>query len=308
MKLIRHIAAIPAAAKGGVVAIGNFDGLHLGHQFLLQQAKDEARSKKKPLIVLSFEPHPRRFFALALPPFRLTPFASKYKLLDHFGVDYFLCLHFNQSLSQLSADEFVQRILIDGLQASAVYVGADFVFGHKRGGSTETLRRYERNGAFRVHGSELLQDAGSEPVSSSRVRDFLKAGECEKAAKLLGRNWAIVGHVRGGRRLGRTLGFPTANVLLQDYQHPAYGVYAVRVHTPMGLRNGVANIGIRPTIGGTTPQLEVYIFDFNQDLYGKRISVELIQFLRPEMKFPGIEELRAQIARDVDHAKEILGK
>lgn len=303
MKIIRYLSSIPSAAQGGAVAIGNFDGLHRGHRFLLEKAKRAGR----PFTVLSFEPHPRRFFAPDLPPFRLTPFAEKAELLRDLGVDYFLCLRFNAALSRLTAQEFAERIVVTGLRAKSVFVGSDFVFGHKRGGNIETLRQMAARGGFTVEGVDLLTDETGEAVSSSRIREFLQQAKPQEAAKLLGRNFVFLGHVRHRRKLGRQLGFPTANMLLHDYQHPAYGVYAVKVRVGEKLYSGVANIGVRPTLGGEQEaQIEAHIFDFDGDLYGRKIAVELISFLRPEKKFAGLDELKAQIARDAEEARKIL--
>ncbi len=307
MQIIRHPALTPHTAKDCVLAIGNFDGLHRGHQFLLESARQTAVRDGRELAVLSFEPHPKKFFVRHLPPFRLTPFQSKYNLLKKSGVDYFFCLHFDHYLSRLSAGNFVRHILIDGIGASAVFVGSDFVFGHERGGDIETLRNYSAQGFFKTHAINLLNDRDT-PISSSRIREALKSGDCNLAAQLLGRPWQITGHVRSGQKLGRQIGVPTANISMRDYQHPKYGVYAVRVKMPDGsAHNGVANIGIRPTVCGKWPQCEVHLFDFNGNLYGARLAVDLIEFIRDEKKFNGIEELKSQIARDIEKSKSILG-
>ncbi len=306
MIIIRHPESTPQAAKGCAIAIGNFDGVHLGHQSLLTAAGDYAKKNNKPLAILSFEPHPRKFFAPDLPPFRLTPFQSKYELLRDFGVDYFFCMHFNYALSRLPADNFMRNILLAGPAPSAIFVGSDFVFGHARGGSVSTLQSYAAQGNFHVHSAELLADHG-EAISSSRVREALKSGNPQLAAQLLGRPFRIIGHVQRGDQLARQLGFPTVNICLRDYQHPMYGVYAARVQTKDKTDLiGVANIGMRPTVGGKTARCEAHIFDFSGNLYEQRVGVDLIRFIRPEKKFAGIDELKVQIAHDSAAAKQIL--
>lgn len=306
MLIIRHPESTPQAAKGCAIAIGNFDGVHLGHASLLSAARDYARKNNRPLAVLSFEPHPRKFFAPDLPTFRLTPFQSKYALLRDFGVDYFFCMNFNYTLSRLSPDNFVRDILLAGPAPSAIFVGSDFVFGHARGGNVQTLQGYSTPGKFQVFSTPLLADS-IEAISSSRVREALKSGDPALAAQLLGRPFRIIGHVRHGDQLARQLGFPTVNICLRDYQHPMYGVYAVRVQTKHKTDlPGVANIGMRPTIGGKAARCEAHIFDFTGNLYEQRVGVDLIKFIRPEKKFAGIEELKAQIAKDSAEAREIL--
>ena len=308
MQVIQTLSAIPTAIRGCVVAIGNFDGLHRGHQFLIDATTARARDLGEASCVLSFEPHPKHYFQPQLPPFRLTPLAQKTSLLRALGVDYFLCLDFNAAMAAVTADDFTQHILINQLGVSNVLVGQDFVFGHNRCGNLQTLRHYGQTHGFSVQPSDLLTDAEGMVISSSRIRDYLAMGDVANAANLLGRPFAIMGAVERGQQLATGLGFPTANVALGDYQHPAYGVYAVRVHTPQQ-RNlaGVANIGVRPTVGGAdTARLEVHLFDWQGNLYDQTIEVELRHFLRPERKFNGLDELRAQIAVDVAEAKKFF--
>jgi riboflavin kinase/FMN adenylyltransferase len=307
MIIINHLSDIPPACRGGVVAIGNFDGLHRGHQHLIDAAKSYAEKINEYLTVLSFEPHPKHFFAPDLPPFRLTPLAAKSDCLRRIGVDYFLCLAFEKQMAQLSAENFIGDILIDGLGATAIFVGSDFVFGHNRGGHIDTLNSYAMRGNYTVHPCDLLTDADGTVISSSRIREALKSGNPKLAAKLLGWPWQIIGHVQHGQQLGRSIGFPTANISLDDYQRPQYGVYAARVHV-LGRRDlpAIVNIGNRPTVDGASEKMETHIFDFNADLYGQKIAVDIIDFIRPEQKFSSLDELQKQIAHDCELAKKIL--
>ncbi len=300
MNIIRHLSEIPSAAHGGAVAIGNFDGLHLGHRHLLEQARSHARKNNTPFIVLSFEPHPRRFFQPDLPPFRLTPFAAKSKLLQDMSCDYFLCLNFDKDLAGLGAQDFVEKILIAALRASAVFIGQDFVFGKARAGSVATLKEYQAKNSFQLHTAVLEKDKSGEIISSSRIREFLQKGEPQSAAKLLGRNWTIEGIVQKGERRGSGIGFPTANLQLKDYLRPALGVYAARAHYGGKTYKAAVNIGIRPTVGGENILLEAHLLNFSGDLYGKHLAIELIAFLRGEQKFPSLDALKAQIGKDCD--------
>lgn len=310
MQVISSIKTIPTTIRGGVVAIGNFDGLHRGHQILIDRCLDLARDSGEAACILSFEPHPKRFFQPELPPFRLTPSAQKTALLRAFGIDYFLCLPFDTTMAAVRADDFITTILYNALACKAVVVGSDFVFGQGRGGDVRLLQRQAATHNFTLHALDLLCSTGRDVISSSRIRDYLTTGDVQNAAHLLGRPFAIMGIVERGQQLATGLGFPTANVALADYQHPAYGVYAVRVHTPQQ-RNlpGVANIGLRPTVGGAdTARLEVHLFDWQGNLYDQVIEVELRHFLRHERKFNGLDELRAQIAVDVADARKRLNQ
>jgi riboflavin kinase / FMN adenylyltransferase len=320
MRLYRDRTRLPYSARGAVAAIGNFDGVHLGHRAVIGAAAARAREAGRPSAVVTFEPHPRRFFKPDLPPFLLASARMKVAALRDCGVDLCFALRFDRTLAAMPAETFVKEVLLDGLGLAGVVAGYDFVFGKGRGGTPETLVAGMRAGGreavivapaidaveARRAGLEVEPDAFV--YSSTGVREALKAGDPEGAARILGRPFAIDGRVRRGDARGRTIGFPTANLELDGYMPPAFGVYAVRVFGARdGAVSGVANLGVRPTIGGDpAPRLEVHLFDFAGDLYGKRLVVELIAFLRAERKFSGLDELKAQIARDADSARAAL--
>jgi len=309
MRLLRHIDEVPPEFRGSVVAIGNFDGVHRGHRVILARAADHARARGAPLAVLTFEPHPREFFAASAPPFRLTPLRTKARLLEAAGVDLMLAVPFDQELSRLGADDFIDRFLLAGLGVGHVVVGYDFAFGHKRGGNADLLRTAARRHGFRL---DVIDPVGhdDEIYASTRIRDFLWQGRPRDAARLLGHWWEIEGHVRKGDRRGHEIGFPTANIGLEGYLQPAFGVYAARVRLaddPAGAwRSGVANLGRRPTFDKSEVLLEVHLFDFDQDLYGRGLRTALIDYLRPERKFAGLDALTAQIKTDAEQARHLL--
>ena len=310
LRLIRHIEDVPPEAHGAVVALGNFDGVHLGHQAVIRQAAEIARSKKAPLAVLTFEPHPRSFIRPQDPPFRLTPFRIKTRHLQALGVDFVFELAFDAAMMARSAENFVSEVLVDGLRIAHVVVGYDFCFGKGRAGNAAMLTEFGGRHGFGVT-SVAAAKAGDGPAySSTLVREQLQAGDPKSAAATLGRPWEIEGRVEHGDARGRQLGFPTANIAIGDYMEPKLGVYAVMAiddNDPApGWIKGVANLGRRPTVGGTRVQLEVHLFDFAADLYGKHLRVALIDFIRPEMKFNGLDALKAQIAADSDTARKIL--
>ncbi|HYE00411.1 MAG TPA: bifunctional riboflavin kinase/FAD synthetase [Alphaproteobacteria bacterium] len=306
MTLYRSHRSLPPAARGAVVAIGNFDGVHRGHQHLIAQAAAEARRLGAPLGVLTFEPHPRRLFRPDDPPFRLTPLRTKLPLLRGLGVDRVYALRFDRAFSLLDAEAFVRDVLVEGLGVAHVAVGRDFEYGHKRGGSAATLAAHSEFGVTIV---EKLADPDGDTVSSTAVRHALRDGRPAEAARLLGRPFAISGFVRRGDQRGRTIGFPTANLTLGPYLRPGYGVYAVRARLADGRSaGGVANLGIRPTVGGLRELFEIHLFDFEGDLYGRRLEVELLHFIRPERKFDSFDALRAQIAQDAQAARGLLAK
>ncbi|MET1027457.1 MAG: bifunctional riboflavin kinase/FAD synthetase [Dongiaceae bacterium] len=310
MRLIRHHQGVPAEARQAVVALGNFDGVHLGHQAVIAEAARLARKLQAPLGVMTFEPHPRAFFKPDLPPFRLTPFRIKMRHLQALGVDYVFTLPFDQELAAKSADAFVVEILIEGLNVAHVVVGYDFCFGRNRSGNAGVLTEFGRAHGFGVTSVGVAQDSAGITYSSTLVRDRLLAGDPLAAALTLGRPWEIEGRVEHGDQRGRQLGFPTANVALGDYMEPRLGVYAVRAAVDDGGApvwiDGVANLGRRPTVGGTRVQLEVHLFDTQLDLYGKHLRVALLGFIRPEMKFAGLDQLKAQIAADSETARQLL--
>jgi len=293
--------------------MGNFDGLHRGHAVLIGQARDLARAEGRPAAVLTFEPHPRSVFAPATAPFRLTPFRVKERELARLGIDLLFVQHFDLAFAGKSAEDFIAEVIVAAVGASHVVVGWDATFGNRRRGNAEMLRDAGSKQGFGVTVVEPIRGEDSTVYSSTHIRELLKAGKPREAAALLGRFWEIDGRVAIGDRRGRTIGFPTANLGLDDYLHPAFGVYAVRVSgdgadDPLASRtiDGVANIGLRPTVGGLVPRLEAHLFDIDVDLYGRHLRVALVDFIRPEQKFAGLEALKAQIAEDATRAREIL--
>ena len=304
-----HWQKIPAAWKGGAVALGNFDGVHKGHQTLLARTGEHARALGAPLVVLTFEPHPRRFFVPDTGPFRLTMLPAKLRLLEQFGVQAVLAQHFDAAFAALSAAAFVDEVLRTGLGARHVVCGYDFTFGARRVGNVEMLRAMGAAKGFAVTVLDPVMREG-EIYSSTSIREALRAGWPSEAAELLGRAWEIEGTVEQGDKRGRTIGFPTANVALGEHLRPRFGVYAVRAlidgQESKGWRNGVANLGRRPTIGKLQENFEVHVFDFDGDLYGKTLRVALVDFIRPEMKFSGLDQLKAQITADANAARAIL--
>ena len=302
MQIFRHYEHIPPAARGATIAIGNFDGVHRGHQALLAHAK---RLGEK-LAVLVFEPHPQEFFRPDAPRFRLTPFRAKARLLEQHGVDLLFALHFDAALASLSADEFISKVLVESLGAKHVIVGEDFRFGKGRAGNLALLQQRGRELGFDVTTFELVGEGGSSKISSTRIREALREGKPEMAAELLGHLWTVEGRVEHGDQRGRTIGFPTANVSLQGYLEPALGVYAVRVELNGKNYGGVANFGRRPTFDKKDVLLEVHVFDYQGDVYGQPIVVSFVSYIRPEMKFPGLEALKAQIAQDSETARTLL--
>jgi riboflavin kinase / FMN adenylyltransferase len=310
LRLFRHSLGLPPNALGSATAVGNFDGVHLGHQAVIGAAVDKARALGVPSAVLTFEPHPRMLFKPDAEPFRLTPLRPKAHAIEALGVDIMVVLAFDRALSLKSAEQFVEEVLVRGMHVTHVVVGVDFVFGHDRLGTVSRLAELGDEAGFSV--AALAPVAGPDGIvySSTAVRQALKAGEPRRAALLLGCPWEIEGRVEHGDARGRLLGFPTANVGLGDYLRPAFGVYAVEAGIDLGASTawhaGVANLGRRPTVAGTVERLEVHLFDFAEDLYGRHLRVRLIEFLRPEKKFDGLDALQAQIAEDSARARAIL--
>lgn len=309
MRIFRHSSAA-AADRGSVVALGNFDGVHLGHQAVIGQARDLARAAGAPFAVLTFEPHPRSVFKPDTPPFRLTPFRAKARFLESLGVELLFTLHFDRAFAQKSAESFIEDVLIHGLGARHVVVGYDFVFGNRRRGTAELLGAEGRQRGFGVSVVAPVESGAGALYSSTRIRDHLVAARPREAANLLGRPWEIEGRVATGDRRGRTIGFPTANLALADYLRPAAGVYAVRAGIGEGSATtwyaAAANLGFRPTVGGQDLRLETHLFDFDGDLYGQHLRVAFIEHLRPERRFDGLDALKAQIAEDCRQAKAVL--
>lgn len=312
MRIVRDYQNIGADVRGAALALGNFDGMHRGHLAIIARTAAIAREQGLSLGAVTFEPHPRNVFSPDAPPFRLTPFRSKARLMQAAGVDTLFALRFNQALYRKDAGTFVQDVLVDGLAARHVVVGYDFAFGHKRSGNARVLTALGEKHGFGVTILEPVTH-GDDVCSSTIIRVNLETGRARRAAELLGHWWEVTGRVRYGDQRGRQLGFPTANFLLgRDSLEPALGVYAVHI----GLENGsavswlpgVANLGRRPTFGLEQVVLEVHLFDFDGDLYGRHARVAFVEFLRPEKKFDGLESLKKQIAEDGRAARALLAE
>ena len=310
MRIFRHTAGLPESVRGGAVAVGNFDGVHRGHQAVIGEAGRLAGELGATLTVLTFEPHPRRFFRPEEPEFQLTPLRSKVRHMRALGVDTLQIIHFDEEFSKATAETFVTEIMADGLGARHVVVGFDFVFGHGRTGNVDLLRRMAPALGFAVSAIEPVRADDGPVYSSTNIRTFLTEGKPRQATGLLGRVWEIEGRVLHGDRRGREIGFPTANLALDGYVEPALGVYAVwagiedRGETKWHM--GVANIGRRPTFDGDGVVIEVYIFDFADDIYDRLLRVALVDYIRPEVKFEGVSVLREQIAKDCGAARSLL--
>lgn len=303
MKLIRGLHNLSSAEKGGVITIGNFDGVHLGHQALLAKVKERARALGVPSVVMTFEPQPLEFFAAERRVARLTRWREKVCLLRDAGIDQILVAQFNQKVAGLSPEQFVQHILVDGLGVREVIVGDDFQYGRARAGDIVTLKAAGEQYGFEVAAlSTVLYDG--ERVSSTRIRQALAEADHALAAALLGRPYSMIGRVVHGDKRGRTLGFPTANIHLHRKVSPVQGIYVVRLQgiaaQPLP---GVANVGTRPTIGGTRTLLEVHLFDFDQDIYGRRVTVEFCHKLRDEERYANLDLLKEQMERDAEQAR-----
>ena len=299
-------APMPDSLRGAIIALGNFDGFHLGHQAVAGEAIAWARAEGRPAIIATFDPHPVRFFAPDAPPFRLTTLDQRIELFEAAGADALLVFAFGADLAGTSAEDFVTELLIRRLGAAGVVTGEDFSFGKGRAGNVDLLSRLGEPLGLRARAVGPVSEQG-EIVSSSRIRDALRAGDCGLATHLLSRPFAIRGVVEHGAKLGRSIGYPTANLRLGNYLRPAYGIYAVTGHLPGGkVVHGAANLGIRPSFDPPIELLEPYFFDFSGDLYGQEIEVALHHYLRPEAKFDSLEELTAQMEQDCLQARHLL--
>lgn len=308
MERIDDRGEMPAGLRGAILALGNFDGFHHGHQAVVGKAIEWARAEGRPAIVATFDPHPIRLFRPDAPAFQLTTLDQRQRLFEVAGADAMLLFLFTRELAQCSAEQFVER-LVGKLGAAGVVTGEDFTFGKDRSGNIARLQELGEQAGLRSETVAPVFDAGGLVISSTRIREALKAGDCETATCLLTRPFAIEGIVQHGDKIGRTIDFPTANLDLRDYVRPAYGIYAVRGRLADGrIVDGCANLGIRPSFDPPKELLEPYFFDFSGDLYGQTIEVQLIEFIRPEAKFDSLEALTAQIARDCDVARAILAK
>lgn len=295
-------------ARGAAVAYGNFDGLHLGHQRVIADAAKAAARLGAPLGVVSLEPHPIAIFNPGGPPFRLTNTHQMARVVEGLGVDRLYLVPFGHQMATLSDHDFVKDVLVGGLGVRHVAVGFDVTFGKDRTGGPEALRRYGEEMGFDVSVTAEVDADDGVKISSTAVRRLLRDGKPGEAARILGRPFAIEGVVQKGRQLGRKLGFPTANVPLGEYVAPMFGVYATRTTLKDGRKlGGVANIGVNPTTGVVAPRLEVWLFDFDEDIYGEVIETDLVAFIRPEEKFDSIEEMLEVIATDAAKARKILG-
>lgn len=301
-----HRDPIPEALRGAVIALGNFDGFHLGHQAVVGAAIDWARAEGHSAIVATFDPHPVRHFVPDAPPFRLTTLDQRQELFEAAGAAAMLVFHFGTELAANTAEDFVLGLLGERLGAAGVVTGEDFTFGKGRGGNLEVLERLGARAGIGVRSvGPVLHDG--EVVSSSRIREALRAGDCAAATRLLTRPFAIRGTVQHGDKLGRTIGYPTANLLLGAYLRPRYGIYAVTGHLGGGrVVPGVASLGVRPMFDPPKELLEPYFFDFAEDLYGQEIEVALHGFLRPEARFDDLDQLTAQMSRDCEAARAAL--
>lgn len=299
---------LPDRLKDGIVAIGNFDGVHRGHQSVLNRALEIAAAGKRPALVLTFEPHPRTVFRPESPVFRLTPAPLKARILETMGFDAVIEYPFDRDFSQRSAEEFIQSVLLDWLQASHVVTGFNFHFGRGREGGPAFLMEAGARNGFGVTLLDAFRDEATDVISSSHIREFLANGDVVQAAAALGYRFTVEAPVIGGQKLGRTLGFPTANMQLPPETELKAGIYTVRFRCADGtLYDGVASYGRRPTVTDNgAPLLETYVFDFSGDLYGQTCSVSFLGHLRDELKFDGLDALVAQIKRDEEEARALL--
>lgn len=308
MELIRGIHNLRPRHRGCVLTIGNFDGVHLGHQRILQRVHEQAEALAVRSAVMLFEPQPREFFAPDQAPARLMSLRDKVCALREQGVDQVLCARFNQRFRSQTAEQFVSDLLLDGLAIRHLVVGDDFRFGADRQGDFAYLRRAGDEHGFAVEDTPTCQLDGKR-VSSTRIREALAAGNLALAQRLLGRPYSVSGRVRHGDAIGRTLNLPTANLALARQQSPLSGVYVVRVHgASEQALPAVANIGYRPTVGGQQARIEVHLLDFSGDLYGRHLRVDFLHHLRGEKKFDGLDALKAAIHQDIDQAKAWLAK
>ncbi|HSJ48224.1 MAG TPA: bifunctional riboflavin kinase/FAD synthetase [Gammaproteobacteria bacterium] len=307
MELIRGLHNLRPRHRGCAATIGNFDGVHLGHQAVLGQLSERAAELGLPMVVVTFEPQPQEFFSPATAPPRLTRLREKLEALRRYAVERVLVLRFDARLAALSADEFIQRVLVDGLDVRYLVVGDDFRFGQGRAGDFRLLQETGAREGFQVVNMHTFA-VGGERVSSTRVRTALAQGDLEAAEALLGRPYRISGRVAAGEQRGRTIGFPTANIHLHRHQSPLQGVYAVEL---FGLEQeplpGVANLGRRPTVGGTRLQLEVHLFDFDREIYGRNVHVNFLRRIRDERTFESFDALRQQIDADAAQARAFFG-
>lgn len=312
MEFVRRFEGLPPELRGAVFAVGNFDGLHHGHRAVIERAKQVAQASGVPCGVITFEPHPRHYFSPDDPPFRLTPFRRKQTILESWGLDCLVAVPFDAALAATSAETFVTDGLVNGLGVGHLVVGHDFAFGHKRRGNTAFLKEQASVYGFGVTVVEAHLAASGALYSSRAIRELLQSGRPREAAEALGRWWAVDGTVQHGDARGRDLGFPTANLEMGAYLQPSHGIYAVRAGIVEDggttWHDAAANLGLRPTFDGRTVLLEVHLLEFSGDLYGKKMDVSFIEYLRPEERFADIDGLIAQMRADCAQAREILAR
>ena len=310
MRIYKHYIELPEDFRNSSIAIGNFDGMHQGHCKVISRAGIFAHERGVPWGVLTFEPHPREIFDIDKPLFRLTPFDMKARQIEAMGVEFLVVIHFDTEFAKITADEFVDQVIVQGFEASYVVSGFNFAFGHKRAGNTSFLQMKGEQFGFGTTGIKQVLDDTGEIISSTRIRKFLLDGNPRAAGNLLGRNYEIEGIVSQGDQRGRKIGFPTANIKLDDHMRIANGVYAIKARIDRGpdtvWHDGVANLGYRPTFNGSQCVLETHLFDFDEDIYDAYLRVALIDFIRPEQKFDGVEGLTVQIKKDISQSKSIL--
>ncbi len=307
MRFLDHRDELPESLRGAVIALGNFDGFHLGHQAVARQAIDWARAEGRPSIIATFDPHPVRHFQPDAPPFRLTTLEQRQELYLAAGATAMLVFHFDAELAGTTAEDFVRKLLGEHLGVTGVVTGEDFTFGKARGGNFDKLVSLGREVGIEARAATPVMDHGK-PVSSSRVRDALREGDPQEAARLLTRPFAIRGIVQHGDKRGREIGYPTANLPIEHYLRPKYGIYAVtgRILSTGQELKGAANLGVRPQFDPPKELLEPYFFDFSGDLYGQEIEVAFHHFLRGEAKFDSLDALIEQMERDCQRAKDLL--
>ncbi|HKX80095.1 MAG TPA: bifunctional riboflavin kinase/FAD synthetase [Novosphingobium sp.] len=301
-----HRQPVPESLQGAILALGNFDGFHQGHQAVVGEAVRWARAEGRRAIVATFDPHPVRYFRPDAPPFRLTTLDQRQELFGAAGADAMLVFHFDQAIATMPAERWVDEMIHGHLSTAGVVTGQDFTFGKGRAGNLEMLRGMGAGFGIETRAVPPVHDDQG-PISSSRIRTALHEGDCETAARLLTRPFAIRGTVQHGDKLGRTIGFPTANLDMGNYLRPRFGIYAVTGRLADGrVLHGAANLGVRPTFEPPKELLEPYFFDFAESLYGQEIEVALHRFLRPEAKFESLDDLTAQMQRDCDEARKVL--
>ena len=306
MELVRGLYNLRPEHRGCAATIGSFDGVHLGHQAVLTQLVEQGRRRQLPVTLVTFEPQPREYFRPDVAPARLTRFREKLEVLQHCGIDRVVCLRFDDRLANLAPDDFIQRILLDGLDVKYLVVGDDFRYGKARSGNFEILEQAGQRHGFPVVNMHTFC-VESARVSSTRIREALQQGDLPGAEALLGRPFWMSGRVAHGDKRGRTIGFPTANIFLHRTAVPVDGVFAVEMHGVDGQPlPGVANVGTRPTVGGTRSLLEVHLFDFDREVYGCHVRVSFLKKLRPERRFDSFDKLKQQIQQDAGQARDFF--